>query len=129
MTPQTIIDITIPDLLEKVREFQVKGFRLVQICCSRLPDKLEMLYSFDLDYQLTSLRLTLALDAPTPVPSVSGIFLPAFLYENEIHDLYGVKIDGMAIDFKGTFYQKTMVSPFNPPAPAGTVEPKGEAKP
>jgi ech hydrogenase subunit D len=128
MTPQTIIDITIPDLLEKVREFQAKGWRLVQICCSRLPDKLEMQYSFDLDYQFTSLRLTL-LNTEAPVPSVSGIFLPAFLYENEIHDLYGVKIDGMAIDFKGKFYQKTMVSPFNPPMPAATAEPKGEAKP
>jgi ech hydrogenase subunit D len=126
MTPQTIIDITIPELLGKVRELQGQGFRLVQICCSRLPDKLEMHYSFDLDYQFTSLRLTL-LDTEKPVPSVSGICFPAFLYENEIHDLYGVKIEGMAIDFKGNFYQKTMVSPFNPPAPAAKSE--GEAKP
>jgi ech hydrogenase subunit D len=124
MTPQTFIDVEIPDLVAKVREFQAKGCRLVQICCSRLPDKLEMQYSFDLNYEFTSLRVTLPLDAPTPVPSVSSVYLPACLYENEIHDLYGVKIEGMAIDFKGNFYQKTMVSPFNPPAPAAA----GEAK-
>ena len=119
MTPQTIIDIGIPDLLARVGEFQAKGWRLVQICCSRLPDKLEMQYSFDLDYQFMSLRLVLPLTGAV-LPSVSGTYLPAFLYENEIHDLYGVKIDGMAIDFKGTFYQKSMVSPFNPPAPPVT---------
>jgi ech hydrogenase subunit D len=122
MTTQTIIDIGIPELLNKVREFQAKGCRLVQICCSRLPEKLEIQYSFDLDFEFTSLRLSLV-DTQIPVPSVSGIYLPACLYENEIHDLYGVKIEGMAIDFKGNFYQKTMVSPFNPPAPAA-----GEAK-
>lgn len=121
MTPQTFIDITIPELLGKVQEFKDKGARLVQICCSRLPDKLELQYSFDTDYVFTSLRLNLA-DTGTPIPSVSGIYLPAFLYENEIHDLYGVKVEGMAIDFKGSFYQKKMVSPFNPPAPAAGEE-------
>ena len=122
MTPQTMIDITIPELAAKVREFQAKGFRLVQICCSKLPDKLELQYSFDLNYDFTSLRLTLP-DTSKPVPSVSGIYLPACLYENEIHDLYGVNIEGMAIDFKGNFYQKTMVSPFNPPAPVAEAKP------
>ena len=126
MTPQTFIDIGIADLLGKVREFQSKGARLVQICCTRLPEKLEIHYSFDVDYNFSSLRLTLA-DTQIPVPSVSGIYLPACLYENEIHDLFGVKIEGMAIDFKGKFYQKTMESPFNPPASA--VEQKGEVKP
>ena len=126
MTPQTIIDIGIPDLITKVREFQAKGARLIQICCTRLPDKLEMHYSFDQDYRFTSLRLSLV-DTQTPIPSVSGVYLPAFLYENEIHDLFGVKIEGMAIDFKGSFYQKKMAAPFNLPASSGEL--KSEAKP
>lgn len=121
MKPQNFIDIAIPELLVKAREFQAKGYRLAQICCSRLPEKLEIQYSFDLDYEFTSLRLTLQ-DTSAPVPSISGIYFPAFLYENEIHDLYGVKIEGMAIDFKGNFYQKTMVSPFNPPTPAAEAK-------
>ncbi len=119
MTQQTIIDIKIPDLLGKVRECQAKGMRLVQICCTRLPETLEIHYSFDQDYAFTSYRLTLQ-NTDTSVPSISGIYFPAFLYENEIHDLYGVKIEGMAIDFKGKFYQKTMKAPFN--------QPSGEAK-
>ncbi len=121
MTEQTIIDITIPELLGKVRECQEKGMRLVQICCTRLPEVLEIHYSFDLEYAFTSYRLTLQ-NTDTPVPSVSGIYLPAFLYENEIHDLFGIKVEGMAIDFKGKFYQKTMKTPFNP------AQPSGEAK-
>jgi ech hydrogenase subunit D len=120
-TTQTIIDITIPELVGKVRECQAKGMRLVQICASRVADKLEVHYSFDLDYTFTSFRITLA-DTNTALPSVSGVYLPACLYENEIHDLFGIKVDGMAIDFKGNFYNKTMKAPFNTPAPAGETK-------
>ncbi|MFH0753020.1 MAG: NADH-quinone oxidoreductase subunit C, partial [Candidatus Omnitrophota bacterium] len=122
MEQQTIIDITLAQLVDKVRECQEKGMRLVQICCTRLADKLEIHYSFDLDFEFTSYRLTLA-NTDTPVPSVSGIYLPAFLYENEIHDLFGVKVEGMAIDFKGKFYQKTMKTPFNPAQPSEGAKP------
>ena len=121
MTPQTIIDIGIPDLITKVREFQAKGARLIQICCTRLPDKLEMHYSFDQDYQFTSLRLSLV-DTQTPIPSVSGVYLPAFLYENEIHDLFGVKVTGIAVDFQGKFYRTATPRAFNPEVLTGEVK-------
>jgi ech hydrogenase subunit D len=121
MTPQTILDITIPELPAKVRELQSQGNRLAQICCTKLPDKLELHYSFDRNYHYTSLRLTLA-DTETPVPSVSDIYWNAFLYENEVHDLFGVKISGIAVDYKGQFYRTAIPTPFNPPAPTGEVK-------
>ncbi len=35
------------------------------------------------------------------VPSITDLFLEAFVFENEIHDLFGVDIKDIAIDFGG----------------------------
>ncbi|MBF0619526.1 MAG: NADH-quinone oxidoreductase subunit C [Candidatus Omnitrophica bacterium] len=114
---QEIMDITLGELMDKARKYQAQGFRLVQICCTKLPDTLELQYSFDKEYDFKSLRLTLP-DASTPVPSISGVYLPAFLYENEIHDLFGINVHGMAVDYKGHFYMTAIKTPFNQPAQA-----------
>ncbi|MCK7507946.1 MAG: NADH-quinone oxidoreductase subunit C [Desulfobacterales bacterium] len=47
------------------------------------------------------------------VPSISGVYLGAFIYENEIHDLYGIHVTGINIDFKGTFYKTAVKYPFS----------------
>ena len=46
------------------------------------------------------------------MPSISSIYLCAILYENEIHDLFGVQVAGIAIDFKGKFYKTAIKFPF-----------------
>ena len=45
------------------------------------------------------------------VPAISPLFLAAFVFENETHDLYGINIEGIAIDFKGNFYQVALDKP------------------
>ena len=40
----------------------------------------------------------------TEVPSVTELFIAAFVFENEAHDLFGVNIVGNLIDFQGKFY-------------------------
>jgi ech hydrogenase subunit D len=57
------------------------------------------------------LRLSLPGEMPH-LPSISSIYLCAILYENEIHDLFGVQVAGMAIDFKGKFYKTAIKYPF-----------------
>ena len=109
---QVITDITVDQLPAKVKAMKSDGQRLVQICCTRLADKLELQYSFDKDYAFTSFRVTLA-DNSTAVPSVSGIYFSAFHYENEIHDLFGIKVEGNVLDFKGKFYHTAIKTPFN----------------
>ncbi|MBF0479085.1 MAG: NADH-quinone oxidoreductase subunit C [Candidatus Omnitrophica bacterium] len=120
MTQQTITEISIGDLLNKVRAFKYEGWRLVQICCTKLPDVLELQYSFDKDYVFNSLKIVLK-DTSTAVPSVSGIYLSAFLYENEIHDLFGINVQGIAVDYKGEFYRTQVKHGFNQ-----EVQPAGE---
>ncbi len=109
---QKIIIITIPELLKKVQEYSEKGYRLVQLNCSKIGETYEVNYSFDLDFKFENLKIILTEHA-TPVPSISSIFWQAFLYENEIHDLFGINVTGMNLDYKGTFYKTAVKDPFN----------------
>jgi len=102
---------------------KAEGQRLVQICCTKLPGKLEIHYSFDKDYKFSSFRLTLA-DNSTSVPSISKIYWNSFHYENEIHDLFGIKVEGNVVDYQGNFYRTTIKTPFNIATPAAEVESK-----
>ncbi|MBF0569931.1 MAG: NADH-quinone oxidoreductase subunit C [Candidatus Omnitrophica bacterium] len=110
---QQIIDIQVSELLARAQQMKDQGQRIVQICCTKLPDRLELQYSFDKDYEFTSFRITMP-NADAPVPSISGVYLSAFLYENEIHDLFGIQIDGIAVDYKGKFYRTSTPRAFNP---------------
>ncbi|HTY87981.1 MAG TPA: NADH-quinone oxidoreductase subunit C [Candidatus Acidoferrum sp.] len=117
MSQEQIETITVETLQDKVKAMKAQGRRLVQISATRLPDTIELTYSFDLDSQLANLRLALPADKPQ-LPSISSIYLCSVLYENEIHDLFGVQVDGLAIDFKGNFYKTAVKFPFAS-APAG----------
>ena len=116
MDKQDLIQIDNNSLLEKVYNFFQNGYRLVQIHCSLVDNGFELNYSFDKDNTFTNLRITI--DKAQEISSISNIYWSAFLYENEIADLFGVKIKNMVIDFNGTFYQKTKKAPFAEPRPA-----------
>jgi ech hydrogenase subunit D len=109
---QKITNVDVKSLLSKVKEFFDSGHRLVQISATKLPASLELNYSFDKDYVFSNLRLPLA-DVSQEIPSVTPIYWSAFLYENELHDLFGVKVKGINVDYKGNFYRTTVKTPFN----------------
>ena len=110
---QEIKTIKTEDILQEVQSVIDDGQRLVQICATRNDNGVTIDYSFDKDYKFFNLRVELAADK-LELPSVSGISFPAFAYENEIQDLYGIKITGIAVDFAGKFYRKEVEAPFNP---------------
>jgi ech hydrogenase subunit D len=108
---QTMIDVLPETLVAETQKMRDQGYRLVQICVTRLGDALELNYSFDLSRQFVNFRFR----QPTigaRVPSISRIYWCAFAYENEISDLFGVQVDGNVLDFKGTFYKTAMTHPF-----------------
>ena len=98
------------ELTAKAAELFAQGYRLVQISCT-LKDTFELSYSFDKDHKLLTLRLQLTREDPQ-VPSISGVYFCALVYENEIHDLFGVNVTGMVVDFRGTFYKTSKKFPF-----------------
>ena len=111
MSQEQIELITTDTLLDKVRAKREQGYRLVQISATRLPDQVELTYSFDLNGRLANLRLSLPAVAAR-LSSISSIYGCAVLYENEIHDLFDVQVDGMALDFHGNFYRTAVKFPF-----------------
>jgi len=111
MSQESIEIITAETLLDQVKAKRDAGCRLVQISATRLPDQVELTYSFDLNTRLTNLRLSLTGPAPR-VASISPIYGCSILYENEIHDLFDVQVDGMTVDFKGNLYKLAVKFPF-----------------
>ncbi len=107
---QEIIEINKDDLLKKVQAMHDDHYRLVQIACAQT-DMLYVDYSFDKDRHFINFRVWLPEENPK-LPTISKIYLAAFTYENEIHDLFGVKIADIVIDFKGKFYRKAEETPF-----------------
>ena len=119
------IELITPEiLLQRVRQFQMDGYRLVQISATRFPTGVELTYSFDLNNQMRHVRYTIPA-SDSRVPSISSVYACAVLYENEIHDLFDVKVEGLALDFGGNFYRTAVKFPFASPPPAGKAP--GEA--
>ena len=109
--PQEIVPVEKSDLVGLVAELFAEGYRLVQVGCSTLPDAYELTYSFDREYRFRNLRFSVA--PGEEVPSISVIYPGAFLYENEIHDLFGVAITHIAVDYRGTLYRTALSAPFS----------------
>jgi ech hydrogenase subunit D len=108
---QKMIEISIPELESSVKTMKETGYRLVQIGATTIADGFEVNYSFDKEYHFVNFRVKLAQDQAA-LPSVSAIYWNAFLYENEIQDLFGIRISGMAVDYHGQFYKTTVKVPF-----------------
>lgn len=97
-------------LIGEVEDYRNKGHRLVNVSCTRAGEEFEINYSFELDLRFENIRIIIPLDAD--IPSISGIYWGAFIYENEMHDLFGVHVRGMNIDFKGNLIRTTVPYPF-----------------
>ncbi|AFV01810.1 Energy-conserving hydrogenase (ferredoxin), subunit D [Dehalobacter sp. UNSWDHB] len=112
MTERIINPVTAEELVDRAKQYLQNGYRLIQICCTKTPSEMYLLYSFEkLDLTLENLRLDV--QSGDTIPSISDVYFAAFLYENEIHDLYGINVSGMAVDFQGTFYETAVKQPFN----------------
>jgi ech hydrogenase subunit D len=121
---QTYLSQPLDTLLAKVRELREHNWRLVQIGATPLGETLELNYSFDQGGKFVNLRVSLPAAGAT-VPSISGLYWCAFIYENEIHDLFKVQIEGIAVDYKGKFYRTTVPFPFSGRPFVAGVTPSG----
>lgn len=110
MSEQTIKEIPANDLLAETLRMKNDGYRLVAVTCTN-KEGMELSYSFDKEYELLNLRILT--DTETELPSISIIYPYSFLYENEIKELFGVKITGITPDFNDTLYKIPVKTPFN----------------
>lgn len=120
MAQQVIKIISSYELLAETLHLKNEGFRLVAITCAKASkvqddpadekDKMEVTYSFEKDYEFINLRVIA--DDDVELESISAIYAYSFLYENEIKELFGVKIKGISVDFHEALYKIPVKTPF-----------------
>ncbi|MDD6362261.1 MAG: NADH-quinone oxidoreductase subunit C [Lachnospiraceae bacterium] len=104
-------DIPLDRLLDEVTRIHYEDFRLMQICATKVAEnRYEILYTFGKGYEWKHVRVTVSHEEK--VPSITSIFETAYLYENEIHDLFGIQIEMMNYDFKGKLFRTGVQFPF-----------------
>ncbi len=100
------------DLLNAVQNMKNKGYRLAQICATKL-EQFVLLYSFVKEGE-KMVSLQVLVDYDQEVESIDWLYSYAFLYENEMKDLFGVKIINLGLDFNGHLYKTSIKTPFGP---------------
>ena len=105
--------IAAQDLLGAVQDAKSAGYRLGQICATFAGDSLEVLYTFEKDNALKNYKTII--DAKEPeLQSITAIYFYAFIYENEMHDLFGITFKNLALDYGGKFFRISKEVPWNP---------------
>ena len=112
MADQTFKPVTAAEVVDCAKQYAKEGYRLIQIHCTKTPKEMFIIYTFE-KQNLTCDSVRMDVQVGDTVPSISGVFFAAFLYENEMHDLYGVNFSNMAVDFKGTFYETAIKQAFS----------------
>ncbi len=114
-------DISIDDILSVAEREHEAHSRFVQVLCINGEEGIDLVYSYqktaDQGYAVHNYRVH-GVKPETHIPSVTKFYLVAFPFENEAHDLFGVQVDDIAIDFKGGFYKVAMDKPMTVISPA-----------
>ena len=113
-------------LLSHVQALKGAGARFVQMHAERCVDDgaYRLVYTFinvraaqeqiarDGNYAIENLVVE-GIDQYQEIPSISSYYPAVFPFENEAHDLFGLAITDMQIDFKGFFYQVSTAEPMS----------------
>lgn len=118
--------VEIDELLSHVQALKGVGARFVQMHAERCVDdgSYRLVYTFinvraaqeqiarDGNYAIENLVVE-GIDQHQEIPSISSYYPAVFPFENEAHDLFGLAITDMQIDFKGFFYQVSTAEPMS----------------
>lgn len=118
--------VGIDELLAHVQALKGAGARFVQMHAERCVDdgSYRLVYTFinvravqehiaqDGSYAIENLVVE-GIDQYQEIPSISSYYPAVFPFENEVHDLFGLAITDMQIDFKGFFYQVSTAEPMS----------------
>lgn len=118
--------VGIDELLPHVQALKGVGARFVQMHAERCVDdgSYRLVYTFidvraaqehiaqDGSYAIENLVVE-GIDQYQEIPSISSYYPAVFPFENEAHDLFGLAITDMQVDFKGFFYQVSTAEPMS----------------
>ncbi|MBC2889547.1 NADH-quinone oxidoreductase subunit C [Gordonibacter massiliensis (ex Traore et al. 2017)] len=106
----TFVPLTVEGLPALAAAKKADGWRFVQILAVNTEEGIDLIYSFMKGNLLENCEIK-AVQKDAVVPSITDQFLEAFVFENETHDLFGVNVQGIAIDFGGNFYALAQKEP------------------
>lgn len=102
---QDFRSIPLDKLIDTCKERKNEGWRLAQLCPKlERDDSITLIYTFVKESEMINYKVSGIKKGVTEVPSVTELFIAAFVFENEAHDLFGVNVVGNLIDFQGKFY-------------------------
>lgn len=102
---QDFRSIPLDMLIDTCKERKNEGYRLAQLCPKlERDDSITLIYTFVKESEMINYKVSGIKKGVTEVPSVTELFIAAFVFENEAHDLFGVNVVGNLIDFQGKFY-------------------------
>ena len=104
-----IIPVTTGEFLMKVMEIKNENYRLMQAHAVSIENGYELSYTFGRDYEWITLRRVI--DEAEEVPTITNIYQAAFLYENEMAELFGVKIRMISVDYHDKLYRINDTTP------------------
>ena len=123
--------VTIPlgELLTRVQTFKYEGLRFVQMAAETTAQGMDLFYTFYDEVNDKAVTLDIYdIDETSEVPSIQNMYFTAFSYENETHDLFGVKFVNMKLDFGGHFFNVAVDSPMTVITPEQKAEREKAAK-
>lgn len=108
--PATYEEISVEGLPALSERMQLNGCRFIQLLAVNTESGIDVQYSFMKDGRIQNYTIK-GVSKDTAIPSITDRFIAAFVFENEIHDLFGVDIRDIVIDFKGNFYALSQREP------------------
>lgn len=96
----------------KALEAKKANARLVQICAVNTENGFDLLYSFADNYHFLTYKIAIGVEED--IISISDIYPPAALYENEMMELFGVQVDYINLDYERQLYNIAEETPFRP---------------
>lgn len=106
----TLETVDIETLYKIMLEKQRDGYRLAQICATAFEGYNEIIYSVALDYTLENYKVIVPIE--NEINTISDFFPSAMLYENEMKELFGVKIKSINPDYQDKLYRIAVKTPF-----------------
>lgn len=130
MYTTTFTDLPLGELLPLVQTLKHDGVRFVQLCAEMTGanDAIDLLYSFYDEATDAAVNYVVRDVRGREVPSIQGLYFAAFSYENETHDLFGVRFANMELDFGGHFFNLAATEPMTIISPEQKAARKKAAK-
>ena len=102
--------IALENLHHEAAVMKVDGWRFIQTHAVNTDNGVDLYYSFMKDGHIQNLKVQ-GVTKDQQVPSITDLFLAAFVFENEARELFGVDMRDIAIDFSGAMYAPAQQEP------------------